>query len=163
MLWVASLENYNFTLSYRAAKQNQDADGLSRVTQDVVQAICHYVSVSGPLVDSVCMGSTSHLANVGVASVQHISQIDMKAEQSKDADLARVVSLVRSGSQPRGRNLGKESPCVQKYLREWNRLTLNEGILYRTASQDRQQVRQLVVPGFLYKVALKGPHVGRQI
>ncbi|PJE78239.1 hypothetical protein CI610_02832 [invertebrate metagenome] len=40
--WVAALANYNFTLKYRAGKNNADADGLSRLfaNTDVVKAVC---------------------------------------------------------------------------------------------------------------------------
>ena len=63
--WVAALSNYNFSLTYRSGKLNQDADGLSRLSEgqdqqvmypEVLKAILN-VSQTGrdelPLADSL--------------------------------------------------------------------------------------------------------------
>ena len=37
--WIASLANYNFTLSYWSGKMNVDADALSDICRDVMISI----------------------------------------------------------------------------------------------------------------------------
>ena len=158
--WVAALANYNFTLYYRPGKLNADADGLSRRPQvfpDVIEAICQAVTADIPLADTV---ATPHFPpSAGeVLDEQSNLNVDWRFEHSRDRSIARVVSLLHSGFRPRGRNLGKELPPVQKLLREWKRLSLQDGILYRTTVQNGEAVKQLVLPESFRETALKGIH-----
>ena len=52
-LWIAALSCYNFSITYRSGKQNNDADGLSRLPgnkqvlfNEAVKAICHALVVT---------------------------------------------------------------------------------------------------------------------
>ena len=158
--WVAALANYNFTLSYRPGKLNADADGLSRrplVFPDDIKAICHAVTADVPLADTV---ATPHLPpSAGEAmTLQQDLDVNWGFEHGKDRAIARVISLLRSGSRPRGRNLAKESPAVQKLLRQWKYLEVQDGTLYRTTMQNGEPVRQLVLPESFRSTALKGVH-----
>ena len=156
--WVAALANYDFSIKYRSGKQNIDADALSRLFPDTVQAICQAITVDIPLVETVSGSDTSHLASDGVLNLDDISNIDWQKEQLEDPVLARVIHLRSGDSRPRERLLRKESQPVQKFLREWNKLHFRENILYRTATLDGQPVEQLVVPDAFKIKAMKGVH-----
>lgn len=159
--WVASLATYNFTLSYRPGKLNSDGDGLSRKPQvftEAVKAICEAVLVSVPLAACVSQDCISHTADEETITGENLNSINWQTEQSKDMALRRVVDLVRSDFRPRGKGLARESLSVQKYLREWSRLQLDGDILYRIASLDGHQVKQLVLPESYHQLALKLVH-----
>ena len=56
--WVASLADYDFTITYRSGKTNVDADILSRISHSVdchvVKAVCTSAVVSdNPSVESI--------------------------------------------------------------------------------------------------------------
>jgi len=159
--WVASLANYNFSLSYKTGKTNTDADGLSRLPEmfsESVKAICLAVSASVPLVETLACGAQSHSADETVVPPAGVKQVAWAAEQHSDQTITRVADLVRGGVRPREEECRSETTQVQKLLREWNRLFLEEGVLYRSASHDGQTVNQLVLPTSQQTIAFNGIH-----
>ena len=54
--WIANLANYNFKIHYRSGKSNIDADALSRIPWEIVQA--EHMQI-GPLVKSTILTSPS--------------------------------------------------------------------------------------------------------
>ncbi|KAL5020629.1 hypothetical protein ScPMuIL_002291, partial [Solemya velum] len=159
--WIATLANYKFTLSYRAGAQNIDADSLSRkshVFADEIQAVCHGLMASVPLIDSLSAYGASHSAGEKLSydDTSSFHSVDIQQKQSEDRTLSRVIHLVSSSFNPRGKNLKVETPEVQKYIRQLKRLSVENGILYRTATLDGQRVKQLVVPEACHPLALEG-------
>ena len=164
--WLAALSAYNFTINYKPGKSNSDADGLSRRPQifsDMVKAICMSVQVKAPLAECVA-AEVCPLLEENTSQSRPFNVINWKKEQSKDRSIKRVIDLVSSGSRPREGDLHRETPEVQKYLREWRRLHLKDNILYRTTTLDGQNISQLVVPQIYRDQALYGVHddVGHQ-
>ena len=162
--WVAALANFNFTIKYKSGKLNTDADALSRLFPASVHAICQAAIAQIPLVETVTGPNTSHLASEGVVAPDTLSKVDWRKEQRADPDVARLIHLRNGISRPREESLRKETPSVQKYLREWNKLHFQNDVLYRSATLDGQTVDQLVVPNSFRTRALKGVHdqVGHQ-
>ena len=76
-----------------------------------------------------------------------LQNIDWSKEQVADSTLARVVELIRLKFCPDKSSLQTESPYVLKYIREWSRLSLVDGVLYRNTTLNNVQTRQLV-PSF---------------
>ena len=155
--WVSALANYTFTIKYRSGRQNQDADAL-RLFPDSIKAICQSVTIDVPLVETLSGCDTPHVASEEVSGSDNLAKIDWQKEQKADSDIARVVHLRSSSSRPREEALRKEPLTVQKYLREWGKLHLKGGILYRTATLDGQTVEQLVVPSSFRARAMRGIH-----
>lgn len=159
--WVAELSNYTFTIKYRSGKLNGDADALSRqpgLDQDVVKAICDAAFVSVPLIESLSINSTSHLANENVPSHMKLNTIDWTIEQQKDSTLARVIEIMGHDSLPKGNDRTNETVEVRKYLREIKRLVLENGVLYRNTTLDGTKVKQLVLPKHYWSRAYEGIH-----
>ena len=51
---VAVFASYEFSISYKAGKDNSDVDGLSRTLfRDVFQVVCHFDITSQPLADCI--------------------------------------------------------------------------------------------------------------
>lgn len=174
--WVAALSNYNFSLTYRSGKLNQDADGLSRLSEgqdqqvmypEVLKAILN-VSQTGrdelPLADSllVCR-SVQQIAAVDVVPNDALkgsvmTSTDWVTGQSGDQVISRVKELVSSGQKPSKKAAAKEHPDVIRYLRDWNKLKLKDNVLYRTVSIDGQQYDQLTVPKGITDTILHALH-----
>lgn len=157
--WLADLANYNFTMEYRSGQHNMDADDLSRrhIFQDELKAIYHAVVSSAPIFNSTSGAAAPQMATDEADVTDSLAKIDWVQEQSNDNILSQVKNILCSGSLPRGRNTS-ESPAVQKYFREANKLFLHNNILYRSATLDGQQVRQLVIPESHRNIAMKGIH-----
>ena len=82
--WIASLANYNFKIHYRSGKSNIDADALSRIPWEVVQA--DHIQV-GPLVKSTVLAyppaiKMPHLPNAVIATKELIVQSDYQLSKS---------------------------------------------------------------------------------
>lgn len=156
--WVAALANFDFSISYKKGKQHTDVDSLSRhpkLLTDEVKAICSTLTAQIPFSETLNM-SCPHSA--GEATCEKFQNVDWKVEQSKDPTLARVIHLLGSEFHPRGKDLSAETHEVQRYFRQWTRLKLQDGILFRMATIDGETVSQLVLPPSFRETALKGLH-----
>lgn len=177
--WLAALGSYNFTLKYKSGKSNNDADGLSRrpyetveLFPDAVKAICQAYTVkrdSCPYVETLAVQSNAHNADIQYSQdsssfASEFRDIDWSKEQLADSNIARISEFFDSGFYPDKNDLKAESPTVLKYLREWKKYSLVDGILYRNTVLDGQQRRQLVLPAHYREKVLRQLHddVGHQ-
>lgn len=177
--WLAALGSYNFRLIYRSGKANGDADGLSRRPQeqtqmfsDVVNAICQAYTVKRdtcPYAETLVITNASHIdpsideADKFIQSTD-IQNVDWAKEQVADVTLKRVIQFLENGFCPMKNELNKETPEVQRYVKEWKKLCFVDSVLYRNTVLDGQQTRQLVLPSKFKDVVLKHLHddVGHQ-
>ena len=105
--WVAALSSYNFSLVYRSGKQNNDADGLSRLPgkkqvlfNEAVKAICFAQTVTtkpSAAAESVLISEDSNqfLEQGDLPDTTGLSQVDWKAEQKSDVPVARVLNSLK--------------------------------------------------------------------
>ena len=173
--WVAALANYNFTLTYRSGKLNKDADSLSRLAEcrehivypDVLKAIintCQVAREELPLAESLTVSRSLQL-NVPEVDIPQealradaLSSTDWIKGQGNDPVIARVKALLQQPEKPSSKDIAKEQTDVKKYLRDWNKLALKHGVLYRTATIHGQVYDQLVVPAAIKDIILKALH-----
>ena len=169
--WLAALGSYDFKLIYRSGKSNADADGLSRrppqhveLFPDVVKAVCQAYLVereSCPLVETLIVSNAVTLVDPPTPDLldsTSLQNVDWSKEQVADSTLARVVELVKLKFCPDKSSLQTESPNVLKYIREWSRLSLVDGVLYRNTTLNNVQTRQLVLPLHFRSIILKQLH-----
>ena len=169
--WLAALGSYDFKLIYRSGKSNADADGLSRrppqdveLFPDVVKAVCQAYLVereSCPLVETLIVSNAVTLVDPPTPDLldsTSLQNVDWSREQVADSTLARVVELVKLKFCPDKSSLQTESPNVLKYIREWSRLSLVDGVLYRNTTLNNVQTRQLVLPLHFRSIILKQLH-----
>ena len=172
--WLASLGSYNFQLSYRSGRANADADGLSRrppetveMFPDVVKAISQAYTVKRdacPYAETLIVNNKSLLADSIPSESTELKNIDWAKEQSADVTLKRVIQLLRTDNCRHKNELMKESPEVCKYVREWQKFSLVDNVLYRNTVIDGEQTQQLVLPNSFKDIVLKHLHddVGHQ-
>lgn len=182
--WLAALSTFDFQLQYRAVKQNQEADGLSRrphgrlpddtssqkeleriqqftkrllsgadyahLDENTIKAICEK--------DLVCQminnhsGETSPSTTLVVSLAHHpkalpqsfeeedqlgglpvipsLAPAELRDKQNADPCIHEVLRQVELEEKPPP-SLRKELPELGLLLREWDKLTVLNGVLYR--------------------------------
>ena len=172
--WLAALANYNLTLTYRTGKTNIDADLLSRnppldsengsgddqpgLTQTVIQSTIRAVvdgvkvvqDADAPLIEILGHDGTLHVEPPPPHTEEFLFQVDdppdWYEEQRADPDIRRVLRFKEAGQLPTRKEQKQETPNVRYLLREWDKLTVKEGVLYRKRVVDGQLTHQLVLP-----------------
>lgn len=83
----------------------------------------------------------------------------LQEQQQADVDIGRIIFYVQRGRRPSRRELEHESSQTKRLLKQWEKLELKNGILYRISKGPSGVKRyQLVVPTPLKKEVLKGVH-----
>uniref|UniRef100_A0A3P9ITK5 Gypsy retrotransposon integrase-like protein 1 n=1 Tax=Oryzias latipes TaxID=8090 RepID=A0A3P9ITK5_ORYLA len=93
----------------------------------------------------------------GFPLIPPLSREAIRAEQQSDSAIREVIHQLITGEKipPLVR---EELPELPFLLREWNRLELDDGILYRKRRQEDTYVLQLVLPPNLRPAVLKALH-----
>ena len=92
----------------------------------------------------------------GVLTVPKYSESDLMKLQREDPVISKVISLMESNNLPADHTA--DSLEERSILREWKRLQMQSGLLYRTRGCEGQTLFQLVLPGVLRPIVLKNLH-----
>lgn len=172
--WVSRLAGFEFDVQYRRGRSNANADALSRMsTQEVTEALqtCpqqvrasqpqHGKGQSAPSSVSPISRSTAASGepqsepprgdepyrDVGMESLPPMTKQEVRAGQKEDPVIGPVLhyrSLKRKPSRSE-RITGGGQMCL--LLKEWRRLVVRGGIMYRRIQDDqRGVVEQLILP-----------------
>ena len=198
--WLAALSTFSFKLEYRAGKQNQDADGLSRrphgelsddltsqkereriqqftrhhlADPEIVHAICERhlicqrtdddsddIDPGITLVESLAISADaipSSFEQESSSVIPHFSTEDIMEKQRADPSIREIIYQLESGEKPPP-TARAELPELALLLREWNRLELRSGVLYRRKQDGVHQTYQLVLPEELRSLVLTSLH-----
>ncbi|KAK7907641.1 hypothetical protein WMY93_016253 [Mugilogobius chulae] len=169
--WVGELADFHFDIKYRPGKRNADADMLSRHPLDLDQQKSEYTETVLPeVVSAVWQGSKAAqnndvpwLAalqlsasdnNVPTDSVLSMTPKDIKTAQQEDESIKEVISLKLKGWTPNEKEKRTMSKQTRRLLYEWNKLDVDNGLLYRKTERNKQ----LVLPEQLRPLVLKSLH-----
>uniref|UniRef100_A0A9J7ZL63 Gypsy retrotransposon integrase-like protein 1 n=1 Tax=Cyprinus carpio carpio TaxID=630221 RepID=A0A9J7ZL63_CYPCA len=85
---------------------------------------------------------------------------ELQDKQSEDPVLSRVLSYVSRGRRPSRRERTKETLKILKTLKQWERLRMLDGVLYRVYKDQLTGKKrwQYIVPASLTKQVLQGVH-----
>lgn len=85
---------------------------------------------------------------------------DLVQAQVKDEAISKVISLTPGGQRPSVKVIRNQSPETKSLVRQWEKLSIQDGLLYRTITDSKlgQQVKQLVVPKELRPSILQSLH-----
>ncbi|KAK7933739.1 hypothetical protein WMY93_004635 [Mugilogobius chulae] len=177
--WLAALSTYDFKLQYRAGRQNQDADALSRRPHQQPSDVhgqkewdMRLLRASSPddhpetytaLVESLSMSvaaipdSYASESHHGLPVVPSLSHDELREKQRADANLRDVIHQLETGETVPP-TLRKELPEVSLLLRELTRLELQDDLLYRRRQDGENVLFQLVLPEELRPVVLTSLH-----
>ena len=145
---VASLDNYNFQLYYRAGKTNINAEAMSRVswlgcmpdTSDMhiqVTAVALWAVQEASLKGSMSLIEAYSSDVQGLDSVEESQQVtcmttdDWCQAQWADPVLGLIIARLQDGTLNQCQLKTTDAPKLQQFLRECNCLKLKWGILYR--------------------------------
>ena len=82
-----------------------------------------------------------------VSTFEHVTPKQMSEEQQKDPTLELVYQLVTAGEKPKTSAIAKiKSKAVQKYLLQFDRLTLKKGVLHRLYIHNDVEFHEMVLP-----------------
>ena len=168
--WVAELADYPFTIKYRPGKCNADADTLSRMPLDIdsyMERCTAEVSREeiGASVDSVQAQTHGQVTWATAINVQPdvltpspsgeaVDRGDIKNAQRDDPVIARVITYLQQGERPSRKNTAQDPPDVASLLRDWENLTMADGLLVRKKGARTQ----IILPEVLRPVAFRELH-----
>ncbi|CAI5671134.1 unnamed protein product [Oreochromis niloticus] len=170
--WVGELADFHFDIKYRPGKRNADADMLSRYPVNLQQQMNDHTETVSPEVVSAVWQGTKLVQNDDVPwvaalqlngddgnavphnSVSGIIPRDIRAAQQADPAIKEVISLKLRAWTPNEKEKKTMSKQTRRLLYEWNKLEVENGLLYRKTNQNRQ----LVLPEQLKSVVLKSLH-----
>ncbi|KAM9741692.1 uncharacterized protein ACNS7B_012695 isoform 1-T1 [Menidia menidia] len=93
----------------------------------------------------------------GLPLIPSLSQVDLQEEQQADPAIREVIHQLETGEKvlPSVREELSDLPLL---LREWNRLELVDGIVYRRRYDGDKRIYQLILPPKLRPAVLKSLH-----
>ena len=167
--WVSQLALFNFDIKFRRSTQNSNADGLSRKFEsdsrtysDVVRDLSSKCSQASNIPEEVrtaeCISVSCEASDVQF-TFPTPSSSDVKALQSSDSVITQFMKFWKQGVYPNKASRQTCDPKVLILLRQWNRLSVDDGILYRTVCDPvKGEIRQLVLPSAMKTQILQHCH-----
>ena len=174
--WLADLASFNFSIKYRPGKSNADADALSRKPaqckdQDGESDTGNeYCEISATSVGALCNASVCPWVEVMCLSAQVLDDmdigsdfseqqdvVDMRRAQHDDPNIGPFIQYVTRNERPRISKV-PHGPEAAKYLREFDRLVVQRGVLYRHTQTEDGERDQIVLPKKFRDRVLEGLH-----
>ncbi|KAJ8367494.1 hypothetical protein AAFF_G00317170 [Aldrovandia affinis] len=105
-------------------------------------------------------GHLSQLVPPGLDMFSSLSSADLQSHQRQDPTINRVLHFVERKRRPSRRERDKENQMVLRFLKQWDKLTVLDGILYRVTRDPvtKHKRFQFVLPDSLKSQALAGVH-----
>lgn len=145
---------------------NQQSTGLERhsLNNDEVKAILegHVEWEMGPNGRAISWlaHDVQQLTSAGQSPLPIFSAKELQDKQQQDSTLSRVLFFVLRGRRPSRREKAHETGRVLKMLKQWDKLKMLDGLLYRVSKDPLTGKKryQYVVAASLVKQALQGVH-----
>lgn len=142
-----------------------DVDGTT-ICCEVLRAICqrHLVvcmneHCSGTVIaESLAVDASSVPDSFGQGVLPSVTPADWRKAQADDPHISRVVSLLAKAAKPSDTGDSPEHAEVKLLLRQWCKLELRDGMLYRRWVNHDRPVYQLVLTKQFRQIALQGVH-----
>ncbi|KAJ8353092.1 hypothetical protein AAFF_G00109880 [Aldrovandia affinis] len=105
-------------------------------------------------------GHLSQLVPPGLDMFSSLSSADLQSHQRQDPTINRVLHFVERKQRPSRCERDKENQMVMRILKQWDKLTVLDGILYRVTRDPvtKHKRFQFVLPDSLKSQALAGVH-----
>lgn len=105
-------------------------------------------------------GLVQQISDVGFDALPSFSRQDLRDKQIEDEHIQRVMYYVDRKRRPSRRERMGDPSAVRKFMKQWEKLLLTDGVLYRVSKDPLTRHRrfQYVVPSSLKADALRGCH-----
>lgn len=160
--WVAELVVFDYTVRYHPGRNNRNADALSRQCLPQAEVAACPTRPGTPVPETVQRA----VADAG-STVQHVisaaperSTEDLIALQRADPAIGAVLLFFQQRRMPGHVERQRLRPAVLGLLRQWDRLTMRNGLLYRMHQlpDGGEGVYQLVLPESLREAIFQQLH-----
>ena len=165
--WLSYIEQFDFDIKHRAGTRHGNADGLSRVPVQEHQNVARAAKHRSNGVQSTDDGQRGDIEITdGDTPPREGPDVEREAltkAQMEDPDIGPALRLImHSPEAPDISQLTPETPGVKRFVAEWFRLKLIDGVLYRLkpATGDRPEQMQLVVPASMRQDFMRQAHTG---
>ena len=140
--WLEQLAEFKFKVQHRPGKSHGNADGLSRSCRQCGQEFNSRTSVT-----------------VSAVEVEEERCREIEQKQIEDDCISKIIQWKKEEKRPSYHDVCGSSPILISLWAQWTRLTLKNGILYRSwINEDESVTWQLVVPKNLIPQVLKQLH-----
>lgn len=134
----------------------------SVVMEDVAAVLQSHIEWdSGPRVRAVeVLQHLPQLVPPCSGTLPSYTEKDLRDKQLDDRILSRVLFYVERRRRPSRREKFREPVTVTKCLKHWDKLVVNDGVLYRVSRDHKTKAKrfQYVVPDSLKTIVLQGVH-----
>ena len=168
--WAAQLADFDFTIKYKKARLNKNADALSRLTESD-----HVTSLDSMDIISECIQGTvipDDVKSAQSAAIYIQSSDVSRADtfpsytnkelydmQSKDAVISKCLEFIETKAIPRPGIVRKQSKKVQVLMRQLKHMDVIDGVIYRKVTDPKLgDLTQLLLPECLKEVVLESLH-----
>jgi len=174
MRWAAELASFDLVMKYKPGRANGNADALSRTPLTEEPHSARFEEVQGigdltgsrlgpDLLEAVSHESHSYISLQEVAGVASgtfpsLDEGQIKTLQSTDSDIGPILSYWTKGVRPTKKEAKKETPRVQRLIREWDRIEEKGGVLFRRVKLHGEAYLQLLLPTALRTQVLESVH-----
>ena len=172
--WLETLSEYDFTIEHRPGKRHGNADGLSRKP---CRHPCHRVNDAKAVVENSISNTENEsqtiswqvlpFAEPDQQQAVNLIQIqptwtaeEFRAAQQENVDLRLLILALERQEKPKPDEVTQWPPAARRYLVDWERLNLVNGMLSRTwfTPQGQKAYQQLLVPKKLVPKVLEMAH-----
>ena len=172
--WLETLSEYDFTIEHRPGKRHGNADRLSRKP---CRHPCHRVSDAKTAVENSISNTENEsqtiswqvlpFAEPDQQQAVKLIQIqptwtaeEFRAAQQEDVELRLLILALERQEKPKPDEVTQWPPAARRYLVDWERLNLVNGMLSRTwfTPQGQEAFQQLLVPRKLVPKVLEMAH-----
>ena len=140
MRWCAQLAQFNFEIIYPSGKSNKNADALSRQNSSnsmddevTLQNITKTTLIDKFVVKNCSVDEMSVIRDeqlTAVTTFPEYSRTELAVKQMQDSTMAAVLKWCETGHKPTERQLRKETPAARKLLRKWEKLVIEDTVLW---------------------------------
>lgn len=183
--WLSALSTYNFSLKYRPGRNNIDADSLSRRPHPSLSDAGEWHEIPVPGVRALCQSASTekgasdlsypcviqqigaHVSALPKAFCQtaavvtdqlpKFSPSELLAAQKNDPCMREVLFAVQQ--RRTADSIQLDHPDLRLFKREWDKLSVEQELLYRTLKLSDGRIRkQLVLPKQFHSFVLNSLH-----